>query len=87
MGVGAPVFYKYKTKFCDVEVSGARKLKALEEENAKLKKLLAETMLDNAILKDVVAKKMVTSDARRDAVVRVCKCMLWASVGRVPFYV
>tara|TARA_A100001391_G_C4872352_1_gene225698 strand:- start:132 stop:251 length:120 start_codon:yes stop_codon:yes gene_type:complete len=38
-------------------VSDARKLRALEDENAKLKKLLAEAMLDNAILKDVAAKK------------------------------
>ena len=38
-------------------VSDARKLKALEDENAKLKKLLAETMLDNAMLKDVASKK------------------------------
>jgi len=40
-----------------MDVSDARKLKALEDENAKLKKLLAEAMLDNAILKDVAAKK------------------------------
>ena len=40
-----------------MEVSDARKLKVLEDENAKLKKLLAEVMLDNAILKDVTAKK------------------------------
>ena len=40
-----------------LEVSDARRLKALEDENGKLKKLLAETMLDNAILKDVAAKK------------------------------
>jgi putative transposase len=39
-----------------MEVSDARKLKALEDENAKLKRLLAETMLDNAILKDVASK-------------------------------
>jgi putative transposase len=38
-------------------VSDAKRLKALEDENAKLKKLLAETMLDNAMLKDVAAKK------------------------------
>lgn len=38
-------------------MSDARKLKALEDENAKLKKLLAEAMLDNAILKDVASKK------------------------------
>lgn len=40
-----------------MDVSDARRLKALEEENARLKKLLAEQMLDNAILKDVSAKK------------------------------
>nr|CAD6616586.1 transposase [Pseudorhizobium flavum] len=40
-----------------MDVSDVRKLKALEDENAKLKKLLAEAMLDNAILKDVAAKK------------------------------
>ena len=56
-GISSASFYKYKAKFGGLEVSDARKLKALEEENAKLKKLLAETMLDNAILKDVAAKK------------------------------
>lgn len=56
-GISSASFYKYKAKFGVLEVSDARKLKALEEENAKLKKLLAETMLDNAILKDVAAKK------------------------------
>ena len=40
-----------------MDVSEAKRLKSLEDENAKLKKLLAETMLDNAILKDVAAKK------------------------------
>ena len=44
-------------KYGGMDVSDARKLKALEDENAKLKKLLAEAMLDNAILKDVAAKK------------------------------
>lgn len=56
-GISSASFYKYKAKFGGLEVSDTRKLKALEEENAKLKKLLAETMLDNAILKDVAAKK------------------------------
>ena len=50
-------FYKWKSKYGGLEVSDAKRLKALEDENAKLKKLLAETMLDNAILKDVAAKK------------------------------
>jgi putative transposase len=56
-GVSSASFYKYKAKYGGMDVSDARKLKALEDENAKLKKLLAEQMLDNAILKDVAAKK------------------------------
>lgn len=45
-------------KFCGMEVSDVSKLKALEDETAKLKKLLAESVLDNAILKDVVSKNV-----------------------------
>lgn len=56
-GVSTASFYKYKAKFGGMEISDARRLKALEDENAKLKKLLAEQMLDNAMLKDVNAKK------------------------------
>lgn len=56
-GISTASFYKYKAKFGGMDVSDARKLKALEDENAKLKKLLAEQMLDNAILKDVVSRK------------------------------
>lgn len=56
-GISEATFYKYKAKFGGMEASDARKLKALEDENSKLKKLLAETMLDNAILKDVASKK------------------------------
>ena len=53
-GISPASFYKYKAKFGGMEVSDARKLKALEDENAKLKKLLAKQMIDNAMLKDVV---------------------------------
>jgi putative transposase len=56
-GVSTASFYKYKAKYGGMEVSDARRLKALEDENAKLKKLLAEQMLDNAILKDISARK------------------------------
>ncbi len=56
-GVSTATFYKYKARFGGLEVSDARRLKALEDENSKLKKLLAEAMLDNAILKDVVSRK------------------------------
>jgi putative transposase len=56
-GVSSATFYKWKAKFGGLDVSEARRLKALEDENAKLKKLLAEAMLDNAMLKDIAAKK------------------------------
>lgn len=56
-GISDAAFYKYKAKYGGMEVSDARKPKALEDENAKLKKLLAESMLDNAFLKDVASKK------------------------------
>ena len=56
-GISDATFYKYKAKYGGMDVFDARKLKALEDENAKLKKLLAEAMLDNAILKDVASKK------------------------------
>lgn len=50
-GVSAATFYKWKAKYGGLEVSEARKLKALEEENAKLKRMVAEAMLDNVALK------------------------------------
>ena len=55
--ISEATFYNYKAKYGGLEVSDARRLKALEEENAKLKKLLAEQMLDNAVLKDLASKK------------------------------
>lgn len=48
---------KWKAKYGGLDVSEARRLKVLEDENAKLKKLLAEAMLDNAMLKDIATKK------------------------------
>lgn len=56
-GISQPTFYKWKSKFGGMDVSDAKRLRALEDENAKLKKLLAEAMLDNAILKDVNSRK------------------------------
>jgi putative transposase len=50
-------YYKWKAKFGGMEVSEAKRLKALEEENSKLKRLLADALLDNAALKDVVPRK------------------------------
>ncbi len=56
-GISPTTFFKWKAKFGGLEVSDARRLKALEDENRRLKKLLAEAMLDNAMLKDVASKK------------------------------
>jgi putative transposase len=56
-GISTATFYKWKAKYGGLDVSEARRLKALEDENAKLKKLLAEVMLDNAMLKDLTTKK------------------------------
>jgi putative transposase len=56
-GVSSATFYKWKAKYGGLDVSEARRLKSLEDENARLKKLLAEAMLDNAMLKDIAAKK------------------------------
>jgi len=50
-------YYKWKAKFGGMDVSDAKRLRALEEENSKLKRLLADALLDNAALKDVVSRK------------------------------
>ncbi len=50
-------YYKWKAKFGGMEVSDAKRLRALEDENSKLKRLLADALLDNAALKDVVSRK------------------------------
>ena len=56
-GMSSPTYYAWKAKYGGLEVSEARRLKALEDENARLKRLLADAMLDNAGLKDLLAKK------------------------------
>jgi putative transposase len=56
-GISEATFYKYKSKYGGLQVSDAKRLKALESENGQLKKLLAEAMLDNAVLKDINSKK------------------------------
>lgn len=57
LGVAENTFYRWKAKFGGMDVSDAKRLKALEEENAKLKKLVAEQLLDNQALKLVLSKK------------------------------
>lgn len=56
-GISDATYYNWKAKFGGMTVSDAQRLKALEAENAKLKRLLAESMLDNAALKDVLGRK------------------------------
>ena len=56
-GVSEATFFRWKAKYGGLEVSEAKRLKTLEDENARLKRLLAEAMLDNAVLKDLAAKK------------------------------
>ena len=56
-GISSATFYKWKAKYGGLEVSDARRLRSLEEENARLKRLLADAMLDNAMLKEISAKK------------------------------
>lgn len=56
-GISDATYYSWKSKFGGMTVSEAQRLKALEAENAKLKKLLAESLLDNAALRDVVGRK------------------------------
>ena len=56
-GISSATFYTWKAKFGGLEVSDAKRLKGLEDENAKLKRLLANAMLDNVALKDLLAKK------------------------------
>lgn len=56
-GISSATFYKWKAKYGGLEVSDAKRLRSLEDENRRLKKLLAEAMLDNAMLKDLTTKK------------------------------
>jgi putative transposase len=56
-GISDATYYNWKAKYGGLTVSEAQRLKALESENSKLKRLLAESLLDNAALKDVVGRK------------------------------
>ena len=56
-GISSATFYAWKAKYGGMDVSEAKRLKQLEDENAKLKRLLADTMLDNVALKDLLGKK------------------------------
>lgn len=72
-GLSPATFYKLKAKYGGLEVSEARRLRLLEEENSKLKRLLAESVLDNAILKDLLGKSLTTPGQRRDVALGVMR--------------
>ena len=57
LGIAEQTFYRWKAKFGGMDVSEAKRLKALEEENAKLKKIVAEQMMENMAIKDALSKK------------------------------
>lgn len=57
-GIATATFYKWKSKYGGLEISDARRLKALEDENRKLKRLLADSLLDNAALKELLGKNV-----------------------------
>ncbi|NTG19405.1 IS3 family transposase [Agrobacterium rhizogenes] len=67
-GISEATFYNWKAKYGGMEVSEAKRLKALEDENTRLKKLLAEQLLDAAALRELLGKKMVGPAAKREAV-------------------
>jgi putative transposase len=56
-GISTATFYAWKAKYGGMDISEAKRLKQLEDENAKLKRLLADAMLDNVALKDLLSKK------------------------------
>ncbi|WP_378946783.1 IS3 family transposase [Paracoccus sp. R86501] len=72
-GLSPATFYKFKSQYGGMEVSEAARLKSLEDENAKLKRLLADIMLDNVVLKDLPGKELTTLIKRRDAALRVIR--------------
>ncbi|MEZ7813106.1 MAG: IS3 family transposase [Paracoccaceae bacterium] len=66
-GLSPASFYKFKAKYGGMNVSDTHRLKSLEHENAQLKRLLADTMLDNVVLKDLPGKELTTPNVRRAA--------------------
>ena len=81
-GISSATFFKWKAKFGGMDVSDARKLRALEDENRELKKLLAEAMLDVAMLKDLNANEW-RRPLRSGRLYRISAMLTrWASSGR-----
>jgi len=66
-GISEATFYKWKAKYGGLDVSEARRLKRLEEENGRLKRIVADLTVDNVVLKDLLSKKLVTPASKRAA--------------------
>ena len=64
-GISSATFYAWKAKFGGMQVSDAKRLKALKEENAKLKRLYADAMLDNAALKDLLGREGLVANRKK----------------------
>lgn len=79
-GVSDASIYKWKAKYGGMDVSEAKRLKALEDENAKLKRMLADAMLDNVALKNLLGKKRISWERNGDARAPAESCR--ASRGR-----
>ena len=83
-GMSSATYYAWKAKFGGLEVSDAKRLRALEDENAKLKRLLAEAMLDNAGLKDLLSKMYgPPPSGKRDVGSTVCLNVSGLCVGHL----
>lgn len=83
-GVSSATFYKWKAAYGGMDVSQARKLKVLEDENARLKRLLADAMLDNAVLKEAAAKNWRSLPLAGELSRRLGSASVSASVGHAP---
>lgn len=80
-GISVATYYKWKSKYGGLEASELRRVKELETENAKLKRMYAELALDNAAMKDLIAKNCRTgAQARGGAVPCGGSCAAGASV-------
>ena len=71
LGIRQGTFYKWKQKYGGMEASDVRRLKDLELENSRLKRLLADTILDKEIFKEVIEKKRLGPDERRELVTMI----------------
>ena len=75
LDIASQTYDRWRKKYGDMNTTRARKLKELEKENLRLKKLVADLSLDNAILKEVLSKKVVSPDRRREAVKQVMEAL------------